>query len=108
MAVSEMTRQHRPVSGRIHTPTVLRILADAGGGHLHYSAIQFKLNQSVGRPVSALNILLHDLEEDGLVTKLPDKAGYEITPRGRKGLEGLEVFHSATTSSRNAGVGAGK
>ena len=86
LVVGEMPRQHRPVSGRIHTATVLRALADAEGGRLHYSMIQMKLTLAVGKPVSALNILLHDLEEERLILKLPAKAGYEITDNGRKAL----------------------
>ena len=105
VVVAEMPRQHRPVAGRVHTYAVLRALADAEGGRLHYSAIQLRLTLAAGKPVSALNILLHDLEEDRLVLKLPAKAGYEITPAGRRALEGLEVFQTAASSTRNQGVG---
>ncbi len=69
--------------------------------------IQMKLTLAVGKPVSALNILLHDLEEERLILKLPAKAGYEITDNGRKALAGLEAYQSATSSTRKGGAGAG-
>lgn len=102
----EVARQHRPCVGRAHTFPILRALSKAEGGRLHYSALDVALVGELGKRVSSLNVILHDLAEEGFVLELPKKQGYEITDRGRKALA-MEPFAVKHGSSGNGGEGVG-
>ncbi len=103
-----MVRQHRPITGRVHTLPILKVLSRAEGGRLHYGVLDAKLVNETGKRVSSLNIILDDLCQDGFVTKLPGKEGYEITEKGRSLIPVLEPFMGKQGSSGNGGEGVGR
>lgn len=104
---NEMPRVHRPVIGRVHTYSLLRALIESDGGRLHYTVLAHKVSVEAGRSVSGLNILLHDLGEEGHVKKLENDDGYQITDSGRAVFAALEAVRSLQPagSTRKGGVG---
>lgn len=99
----ELPRVHRPVAGRRYAVSVLQALARANAGKLRYSDILMGVSREAGRLVSGLNVLLHDLIEDGLVRKLDGLEGYEITERGRTVLPAMETvlsIHQPTSARK--------
>ncbi len=91
---------------RLHVPEILRVLAKADRGRLHYGVLQHLVNQEEGKHVSGLNVLLDALAKGGVVRKLPEGGGYEITPIGRQFQVAVEKIAALEDSStRNGGVG---
>jgi len=88
---------------RRNVAEVLRVLARADKGRLHYGVIQHLVNQEVGKHVSSLDPLLKLLSRGGLVRKLPEKGGYEITASGLEFHSSLEKILAIEARSNGNG-----
>ncbi len=100
-----MARHHISLV-RLHVPEILRVLARAEKGRLHYGVLQHLVNKEEGKHISGLNVLLDALAKGGVVRKLPDGGGYEITAVGRQfqvAVEKIAVLEDSSTG--NGGVG---
>lgn len=91
---------------RKNVTEVLRVLSRAEGGHLHYGVIQHQVNVEVGHHVSGIHLSLKALRNGGLVKKLDNKEGWQITRAGREFHGSLEkIVAISTVSNGNGGVG---
>jgi predicted transcriptional regulator len=97
-----VAQEHLPLV-RKNVAEILRVLARADKGRLHYTTVQHLVNTEVGHHVSGLHLPLNALANGGLVRKLPNKEGYEITREGREFHAALERI--LTISSRSNGNG---